>query len=32
MEPDAALYPEQPVILDTDAGSARLPARRSMAV
>ena len=32
MGPDAALYPEQMVILDTDAASARALARKSMAI
>ena len=32
MGPDAALYPEQMVILDTDAASARAVARKNMAI
>ena len=32
MGPDAALYPEQMVVLDTDAASARALARRNMAI
>ncbi len=32
MGPDAALYPEQMVILDTDAGTARELARKNMAI
>ena len=32
MGPDAALYPEQMVILDTDAGAARRLARKNMAI